>query len=520
MVANYLQISDARGAPPDWILDMVSNVCLGLYTIEIIMRLLHFGCLFCHGPDNLWNFFDATVVLTGVVDQWLLPLLMNGHRLPREVKRLLPLLRGFGLLRIVKLFGMMMRSNLNWTESVWFQYVVSSSIILSIIIMGLETDIKSFVWGPIDTLILGFFCFELFVRVRRQGLPFFTDEGAIWNILDCLIVVFGVFDQWILNLWMSLVRGGSHSDELGDTLLLIRMLRLLRILRLLRLVKAVRPLYLLALGVLEAMQSMFWVLVLVFVTLYTGAILTTRIIGHGAMLYEPGRMPKEARALFENVPTSMFNLFVLMNGEEWRKVEPILSRYPGMKMLFVVFTIFSSWALLSVLTGVVSDNMISAKKTQNQKDEMVYGERTGRIARVLDDFFVAADPSSSGRISKDRYDMMLSMPFYLRKLQLAAPSASIRDLRDLFAWLETDGSGEVPKAEFFRGFQTLSEPLTGKAVLRLDGDIKRRFADIQDQLKSTNLCVISGRKQALDAHRAMLAALSTDQYLGHLRPRS
>jgi len=383
-------------------------------------------------------------------------------------------------------------------------------IILSIFIMGLETDIQSPLWAPIDNLLLAFFLFELFVRFRRQGIQFFTDDGAIWNCLDFLIVVFGVFDQWILNLWMSMVRGQQHSNELGDILLLIRMLRLLRILRLLRLVKVVRPLYLLALGVIEAMQSMFWVLVLTLVTLYTVAILTTRVIGHGAMLDDPSSIPMETRKLFGTVPTSMFNLFVLMNGEEWRKVEPILSRYPGMKMLFVVFTIFSSWALLSVMTGVVSDNMISAKKTQNQKDEMVHGERTARITRVLDDFFLAADPAGTGRITQERYEMMVAMPFYLRKLQMGAPNASMKDLRDLFSWLDSDSTGEVEKLEFVRGFSTLTESLTGKALLRLDADIKHRFADLQDSIRLASTSLAGSRQKAVERHRAMMAALDAD----------
>ena len=39
-----------------------------------------------------------------------------------------------------------------------------------------------------------------------------------------------------------------------------------------------------------------------------------------------------------------------------------LDTVPGLKPVFVVFIIYSSWALLSVMTGVVSENMIAIRE--------------------------------------------------------------------------------------------------------------------------------------------------------------
>lgn len=515
MVALYMQLElddDERIFSP-WQLWCLNQFCLGCYIIEVLLRLAHFkGWFFFHKLDAKWNIFDIVIVMLGATDQWLLPYLVNADT-KLATDKWVPALRAIRmlrLLRLVKLVGVLLRSDFRWTGSVWFNSLVSIVIVLSIVVMGCETDIESPLWEPIDSFLLGFFLFEVFVRLRRQGASFFYEEGSLWNILDFFIVVFGVFDQWLLNVWMSMVRGQQRTSELGDILLLIRMLRLLRILRLLRLVKAVRPLYLLALGVVEAMQSMFWVLVLTVVTLYTVAILMTRIVGHGAMLKDPGDVPAVTKQLFENVPASMFTLFVLMNGEEWRKVEPLLSIYPGMKIVFVVFTIFSSWALLSVMTGVVSDNMISAKKAQNQKDEMMNGERRGRIQGVLDEIFNAADAAGSGRLSKDRYYMMLDMPFYSRKVQLAVPNVSIKDLKDLFLWLDRDSNGHVGKEEFERGFLTLAEPLTGKALLYVDADVKHRFRSTQTQVSIISTELARVRMQIVGDNRKLCDMLDDE----------
>lgn len=512
MAVSYLWlISSALSSSSQWGFWVADQVFLVYYCMEVLLRLAHFKWwFFFHRHDAKWNFFDLTIVATGAVDQWIFPLLASRSRLNMDTW--LPLLRAvriLKLLRLIKLVGAFMRSDFRWTTSVWFNSLVSLVIMFSIVIMGIETDVKSPIWEPIDDLILGFFVFEVAVKMRRQGLQFFISEGWIWNVLDFFIVVFGVVDQWLLNLWMVLVRGGRHRSKLGDVLLLIRMLRLLRILRLLRLVKAVRPLYLLALGVMEAMQSMFWVLVLTLVSLYTVGILMTRVVGHGAMADDTNEIPEVTQGLFRTVPESMFTLFVIMNGEEWRKVEPLLARYMGMKFLFVLFTIFSSWALLSVMTGVVSDNMISAKKSQNLKDDAMTGERRSKIERVLHEFFTAADDTGIGRLSKERYFMMLDIPFYARKMQAAAPNCSPKDLREMFVWLDAEG-GEVDQQEFVRGFHTFSEPLTGKALLHVDAEVKRRFKKLEEQVISITSDLAEERRREVEHHQELLAMLDED----------
>merc|ERR1740117_1771263 len=81
----------------------------------------------------------------------------------------------------------------------------------------------------------------------------------------------------------------KHADakkgepELQQVMMLMRMLRLMRILRLVRLIKSVRPLYNMVMGVLAAVQAVFWVLVLTLAVLYAVGIMATRLIGQGLL---------------------------------------------------------------------------------------------------------------------------------------------------------------------------------------------------------------------------------------------
>lgn len=211
--------------------------------------------------------------------------------------------------------------------------------------------------------MLVIYFFELSVRLKRWRFKFFYHElDMTWNLLDFAIVMGGVVDQWmmpIIDLMRSLVSGGPvMTTHAGNLLPLLRMMRLLRILRLVRLLKSFKPLYKLALGVLEAMQAMQWVMVLTCVLLYASAILFVSLVGHA--LIPGGHVPEEAQELFGSVVESMFLLFRVMNGDQ-EPIEPLFSTVP-LRLLCVGFVVISNWAVLAILTAVLSENMISATR--------------------------------------------------------------------------------------------------------------------------------------------------------------
>merc|ERR1719424_1669662 len=96
---------------------------------------------------------------------------------------------------------------------------------------------------------------------------------------------------------------------------------------------------------MSALKAMQWVIVLTMLMLYACAIVFTHLVGK-----------------------SLFSLFKLMNGDTniVRSIDDTL----GGKMLFVCFMILANWAILAILTSVVSENMISAstKITEDEKE--------------------------------------------------------------------------------------------------------------------------------------------------------
>jgi len=301
--------------------------------------------------------------------------------------------------------------------------------------------------------------------------------------------------------------------------MIMRLLRLLRILRLLRLVKAVGPLYSLALGVTQAMHSIFWVLVLTLVTLYAFAILATRIIGHALLLKHSEDIPPSIKEMFSTIWDSMFTLFGIMNNQHFQEIQPLLKLVPSTKPVFVLFTICSSWALLSVMTGVVSDHMMSVREVQAQKDDAAQEERRLRLQKSLRGVFAAADKDGSGTLENEEYKELLRSPFHKEKIQ-EITKMPVQDLAMMFEWLDVDRNGEIDFNELLHGCDWLNEPINGRSILKIGHAARSHCVSISESVaklrqdlaelkrhRARSTAEIRGRAtELLDAKRGLRAA--------------
>ncbi|CAE8662525.1 unnamed protein product, partial [Polarella glacialis] len=369
-----------------------------------------------------------------------------------------------------------------WVESNWFAGTSGGVIMINAIIIGWETDVESPWWFYVEQSLLSYFVFELFVRLLRHGCNFFRHEDDwVWNLFDFSIVMSGVFDQWMMPFLRSyIIKGESEGggSSVGNLFMIMRMARLLRIVRLFRLVKIIRPLYELAMAVVESLQGMFWVLVFMMMTLYSVAILCTRLIGHGAILNREELEDPEIQSIqemFSTVEASMFTLFGTVSGWSLMKFVPIFNVLPILRPFFVIFYIYSAWALLAVMTGVVSENMIAIRETMIKEDEQREEMRKTVITNLLIDLFREADADNSNTVSRAEFDGMLRSPDLVKKIT-SNTRMQVQDLKDLFDWLDHDGSGTITIDEFMAGFKWMNEPLRAKSLVKLQerllGDMK------------------------------------------------
>jgi len=303
---------------------------------------------------------------------------------------------------------------------------------------------------------------------------------VVWNILDFAIVFTSMIDSWFVPVVELLKKelfparrhpGRASTDlSLGQAMMLMRMMRLMRILRLVKVIKTVRPLYILVASVVSAIQGVFWVLVLTLVTFYGMGILATRIVGHG-MLLSHDRDIDIMEGPFATVPDSMFTLLRVMSTaaseQESAAIDELVAKLPSVKFAFVFFTVTSSWMLLSILTAVVSETMISTTGQQEYELQIAYDEldRT-RHLKELQQLFKQLDVYENGKLDERSLMNFLADAQHAQKCAKSC-RVPVRYIRDVFRYLSVDG-GHVDKNHFTTCLVDVGKPVTEKSVMKLE----------------------------------------------------
>lgn len=430
----------------------LDQVFLAWYVIELSTKAIYYQRSLILGKVSVvwWNWMDLGIVVSGVVDQWLLPLLeamSNGGRLDIDVSalRMLRILRLFRIMRFLKIIKASLKSDFAWTESATFEWCMACVIAFNSIIMSLELDIQWAGWMYVENFLQFAYTFELCARLKRQGCGFFMDvENMVWNYLDLIMVCGGALDLWLVPLITTLqglfmdIEPTNQSSSLSTTLRILKIMRILRVLRLVRLLKMVKPLYRLLIGVIASMRAMQWVMVLTLLMLYACSIVFTNLVGKG--LLTDSAVSDSAFDFFGSVPKSLFSLFKLMNGD-MSVVQPITGSVTG-QLLFAGFMVVSNWAILAVLTAVVSENMISTSQSADQEDQEKHiAEENSKRMRRLTALFKEIDTDGGGTISSMEWQRMMEDSWLHREL-CNATGLQRADLIDYFECLAKDPKQE------------------------------------------------------------------------------
>merc|ERR1711972_45222 len=170
--------------------------------------------------------------------------------------------------------------------------------------------------------------------------------------------------------------------------------------------------------------------------------------------------------MFSGVRSSLCALFGTMSSWSLEPLVPLFHEAPAFRIFFVVFYIYSSWALLAVMTGVVSENMIAIRDQMVKEDARKEELRKEQIIHLLEHLFHEADADSSGQISKEEFSWMVNSPELKNKLSKFS-KMEVSDLNDLFTWIDQDASGFINKAEFLDGFRWVNQPLRAPSLVKL-----------------------------------------------------
>merc|ERR1712139_168841 len=134
----------------------------------------------------------------------------------------------------------------------------------------------------------------------------------------------------------------------------------------------------------------------------------------------------------------MFTLFEVMADPQLSNMKWAMQGDPVMVAFFVVFTIFGSFAMVSILTGVISESMI--EKGNNRREELRIEEERRQAAFIesLRAYFSESDKDGDGHLDRAEFDA--NLPRLVEMFQAEGVNYKEADLCFVFDLLDYDGS--------------------------------------------------------------------------------
>lgn len=452
---------------------------LGFYLCEFIARLLlHKEALLCGAFEHVWPYWiDLFIVVAGSGE-----LLLGLLELKTRMGVWASILQAFRVVRVVKLVRLL--KDTTWAEESPFQFFIMGVILCNAVLIGAQMNHGDLeILTLLDNFMLSIFCFEILVRIRNSGCRFFCPRRsliAFYNWLDFTIVLLGAVEQWLLPLSLHFLHATGLTQERlkvnRTTTNLLRLLRLLRLMRLLRLIRDIPPLHTLAVGILESLQGMTWVFLLALLVLYSCGIMCTQLIGHRLLVGED--CPQAVVDIFPHVGESMFVLFKVMNADA-QVLDPLFEYMQISKMITAYFMILANWAILAILTAVVSENLINAcaQHRKEQEDEKQIRNRE-KLTQIFEDMDESGSGDRNGKLSKSEFEAKIRTERHKLEESLieAHIPSDVEHLRELFELRSkqpaSDKEPQIELEDFVDCLHFQSKEVSQRTLMRMEGRIK------------------------------------------------
>lgn len=358
----------------------------------------------------------------------------------------------------------------SFTNTRFFSLFIATIIAVNAIFLGIETDcaelhicsdpndMSTGLWYAIEIGFTSIFCIELMLRVYAERYSFLLDG---WNLFDSILVLIAFVDTFILE-------SISHaSGEAMDLFSVMRILRVMRVARIFRLLRFFKKLWLLVIGVLDAMRSLFWAWILITIIIYIFAIFLTRTLGK---VYAKDDAVIEEQ--FGTVVRSMFTLFQVMTLEGWPTIARNAMRHePWIWLIFILFLVGTTFSIMNVIVAVIVESTL--EQAMHQKADTMKQEEAEarRVIMSAAEVFRATDANSDGQITKDEFLKALKRPdvyAYLKEMDI-----DVRQAENLFDILDFDDSGALDAREFTSGVLKARGQARAKDVLAVQCNIWR-----------------------------------------------
>jgi voltage-gated sodium channel len=362
--------------------------------------------------------------------------------------------------------------NLDWIA---IPVIITNTVCIGIEVQHSIDGRESKTLETLEHCFLSFFIIELILRMIMNHGDYMRSG---WLVLDASCVVVGVVSDWIVApILYSTSMGGvpviGHFE-------VIKVLRLLRLTRSLRLLEMFPELWALTSGLFSAARTVAFACVLLIMAVYIFACVLSEMLATSKLRNHPAT--KELIAdRFPDLLRTFMTTWSFTNADSIGDIyEPLIAQDPSFAFVFVPIWIVVSVALMNLVTAVIVDTAIERHKTNDLLKRAEMRKKIRALTPHIEDLFVQLDKAEDGSLEVKELSLTgIDMHKDLRNV------IEEDKLKDLFQFLDLDGSGTIDKGEFVDGIMHLTlqnVPIETTQTLQLLRTLQREMGDFRTAL--------------------------------------
>mmetsp|Transcript_71216 Transcript_71216/g.148935 ORF Transcript_71216/g.148935 Transcript_71216/m.148935 type:complete len:506 (+) Transcript_71216:67-1584(+) len=365
-----------------------------------------------------------------------------------------------------------------------FKAIVMAVIVACCCSTALEVDhsnwrfqgtVKIHLFTFLNNVFVVFFTAEIAMRIFDVGLrEFFTNtKFSFWNIFDLTIVLIGIANQFSVDyLAYQFNSTGDEYHPYGKgnywTASLGRVFRTARVLRVLHIFRHIPKLRVLSEGLIAAVMTVFWMMVLAFFMIFSFSIVMTMLMKEHINAFPAEEQP-QIRELWGSVGATMFTAFQFLTMDGWSGIyRDIVTRLPYLRLLLCPFIFFGGFVIMSCLTGVMADYMNEVRKIQEIRETR---QRAADVRHIVEHLKMN-DTDHDGLLDLKEFIKLFEDEGFVKGLRDAGVKVDRKDAYDLFPWFDADHNEKVEFKEIIAGVETLCSGTDVVAMVKLGKAIR------------------------------------------------
>lgn len=326
---------------------------------------------------------------------------------------------------------------------------------------------------PLFIIMENFFCTYFSMEWLFRYFSFVNKWNCLrdtWFIFDSTLVTLMVCETWIMTLIIALMGGGGGS-VLGNAsiLKLVRLMRLSRMARMARLLRAMPELMVLIKGMVVAMRSVFFTLILLAGIIYIFGIAFVQLLKDTDVGDE----------LFKNVFMAMDSL--LLQGvlpDEMTLIEECAREGWVYKTVALVYILLAGLTVMNMLVGVLCE--VVSVVSSVEKESLLVNYVKGTLQHMLATSGIDVDGDQ--RIAKNEFGSLLQFEGAAKAIQEVG--VDVVGLMDFTDFIFKDG-----KALSFPEFMDMILQLRGTNTATVKDIVDlRRYVTIELDMMDQRIC--------------------------------